>query len=128
MGVFDLVTGPLRWALGASEQAERDVVRHSPVVETRALERELHDAIEATHRACDSLERHVTAVEGLTDSLPALTQSVTHLTDQLAVLLTITAPVAAAEKDLSRIERLFGRRRGTEQRLPPEEPTQLPTS
>src|SRR5205085_1643665 len=92
MGVFDLVTGPLRWALGASEQAERDVVRHSPVVETRALERELHDAIEATHRACDSLERHVTAVEGLTDSLPALTQSVTHLTDQLAVLLTVTEP------------------------------------
>jgi hypothetical protein len=128
MGAFDVVTGPLRWALGASEDVEKEVIRHSPVVETRALERELHDAIQAMHRACDSLERHVTVVEGLTDSLPALTESVTRLTDQLGALLTVTAPVTAVEKELSRMERIFGRRRGAEQRIPPEEPTQLPTS
>jgi hypothetical protein len=128
MGVLDIVTGPLRWALGASEQAEREVARHSPVVETAALERELRDAIEAMHRACDSLERHVTVVEGLTDSLPALTQSVTRLTDQLGVLLAAMAPVTAAEKELSRMERFFGRRRAAEHPVAPEEPTELPTS
>jgi hypothetical protein len=128
MGAFDLVTGPVRWVLGTSEQAEAEVVQHSPIVETRALERELHDAIEAMHRACDSLERHVTVVEGLTDSLPALTESVTRLTDQLGVLLSVTAPMAGAEREFSRIERLFGRRRDAEQRVPAEEPGELPTS
>jgi hypothetical protein len=128
MGVFDLVTGPLRWALGASRQAETEVIRHSPMVETQALERELHDAIAAMHRACDSLERHVTVVEGLTDFLPALTESVTRLTDQLGALLTVTAPVAATERELSRIEQIFGRRRRPEQRVSPDEPEQLPTS
>jgi hypothetical protein len=79
------------------------------------------------HRACDSLERHVTVVEGLTDSLPALTESVTRLTDQLSVLLAVTAPVAATERELSRVEQIFGRRRRPEHRSP-EEPEQLPTS
>jgi hypothetical protein len=70
----------------------------------------------------------VTVLEGLTDALPALTDSVTRLTDQLGQVLKVTAPLAVAEREISRMEQLFGRRRRAEPRLPDDEPGQVPSS
>jgi hypothetical protein len=109
--VFDFVTSAIRSALGAAEQ---EVVRHSPLRETEALNDQLREAVGAVHRAADSLERHVEVVESLAVSLTPLTESVTRLTEQIGALLTITAPMAAAERDVSRLPRMFGRRRQTE--------------
>src|SRR5205807_1728284 len=80
----------------------------------------------AVHRAADSMERHVAVVEALADSLPPLTESVTRLTDQLSSLMQITAPVAAAEREVSRLERLFGRRHGPASPMVHERPVAPP--
>jgi hypothetical protein len=111
MGAFDLLTGPLRSLFGAAERAEADVERHAPTAEAARIEAKLEEAVAAMHRAADSVERHVAVVEALADSLPPLTESVTHLTNQLQDVIRITAPLAATERELSRMERLFGRRR-----------------
>ena len=107
MGPLD----PLRWLLGGAERVEADAVRHSPMGETRELEAKLGEAVAAAHRAAESLERHVEVIAGLADSLAPLTDSVTRLTDQINELMHITAPLAAVERDVSRFEHLFGRRR-----------------
>jgi len=107
MGPLD----PLRWLLGGAERAEAEAARHSPVGETRELEAKLGEACVAAHRAAESLEQHVEVIAGLADSLVPLTDSVTRLTDQLNQLMHITAPLAAVERDASRFEHLFGRRR-----------------
>ena len=93
---LDLLAAPLRSLLGIAEHAEDDVAEHSPLGETRDLERKLDDAVSAVHRAADSIERHVAVLETLASSLPPLTQSVTQLTDQLGELLRLTAPLQAA--------------------------------
>lgn len=110
MGLFDLMTAPLRAVLGASEQAEHDVVRHSPLYQTRELERELDHAVESIHRAADSMERHVAVLETLATSVPALTESVNALVSELNGLLGVLAPMDSAERDISRFGNLFGRR------------------
>lgn len=115
---LDSLTGAIRSAIGAAEQ---EGAQHSPLHETEALRSELRDAVTATHRAADSLERHVEVVETLADSLTPLTESVTRLTDQIGELLKITAPMAAAEREVSRVEGFFGRRR---QAQPPPNPDQ----
>jgi hypothetical protein len=112
--VFDFVTNAIRSAIGAAEQ---DIIRHSPLQETEALNDQLREAVGAVHRAADSLERHVEVVESLAVSLTPLTESVTRLTEQIGQLLTVTAPIAAAEREVSRLPHLFGRRR---QAAPPQ--------
>ena len=114
MGLLDIVTGPLRSVLGAAGRAETEVERRSPMYQTREVEERLEDAVSAVHRAADSMERHVVVVDNLASSLPPLTESVTRLTDQISDLLRITAPLAAAERDVSRVERLLHRRRAPE--------------
>jgi hypothetical protein len=111
VGPLDFLTAPLRSVLGRAEQAEREVVAHSPVGETRELERRLADAVAAVHTAAKSIDRQVEAFESLASSLTPLTESVTKLTDQLGELLHLTAPLEAVERDVSRVERLFGRGR-----------------
>jgi hypothetical protein len=123
MGLLDVAFGPLRRALGT---AEREVVVHSPMHETREVERKLLEGIEAVHRATDSIERHVEVIETLATSLPPLTASVTRLTDQLNALMELTAPLAAAEHEVSRIEHLFGRHRHERDAPPPPEPPSRP--
>jgi ABC-type transporter Mla subunit MlaD len=103
---FALITRPLRALLG---EAEHDVVTHSPLGETRNLEARLEEAVAAAHRAAESLERHVEVIDALAGSLPPLTESVTRLTDQLNQVLKITAPLAAAERDVSQLEGLLHR-------------------
>ena len=59
----------------------------------------------------------------LSDSLPPLTESVTRLTEQLGHVMDVTAPLAAAEREASRLDRLL-RRRGAPAAAGPE--TELP--
>jgi len=107
--MLDSVRGTLRHAIGAAEHVESDVESHTPA----SIESKLDELIAAMHRASDSAERHVEVVEGLAQSLVPLTDSVTKLTDQINLLLTVTAPLAAAERDVSRAEGLFRRHRPT---------------
>ena len=102
--MFDFVRSALRSAIGAAEQASGEAVRHTPLHETRELEAALSDAVQAVHRSCDSLERHVAVIEALADSLPPLTESVTRLTDQLEPLLRIAAPLGSAEREVAKAE------------------------
>jgi hypothetical protein len=122
MGLLDIVTGPLRSVLGVARRAETEVVRRSPLYETREVEERLDDAVKAIHRAADSMEKHVSVVDDLASSLPPLTESVTRLTSQLTELLQITVPLAAAERDISRVERFFRRRPPGEVGAPVEPP------
>jgi hypothetical protein len=82
--------------------------------EADQVEHELEDAVAAIHRAADSMERHVAVVESLATSVPALTDSVNALVKELNGLLGVLAPLAAAEHEITRVERLFGRRRRAE--------------
>jgi hypothetical protein len=119
MAPLDFLTAPLRSLLGVAERAETEVARRSPLNETRELEQKLGEAVAAVHHAADSLERHIAVLETLADSLPPLTQSVTRLTDQLSPLLKIAAPLGEAEREVSRVEHLFGRRRRPTASAPP---------
>lgn len=107
---FDLIGGTLRLVLGASERAEADVARAVPLHEPHELEAKLEEAVAAAHRAAEALERHVAVLGTLSESLPALTTSVTSLTEQLGHLMKVTAPLAVAEREASRLDRLLRRR------------------
>jgi len=106
--MLDFVKGTLRSAIGAAEHVESDVEAHSPA----GVEAKLDEMIVVLHRTCESAERHVEVVEALAQSLVPLTDSVSKLSDQISVLMTVMAPLAAAEHDMSRVEALFRRRRG----------------
>lgn len=122
-GPLDLLTAPLRSLLGAAEQ---DVAKRSPLHEAGELERRLEEAASALHRAADSAERHVAVVETLAQSVPALTDSVTALVQELHGLLTVLAPIEGAEREISRVEHLFGRRKRSEQITPAGGPGEPP--
>ncbi len=123
MGPLDLLTAPLRAVLGATEHAEREVIRESPLHQTRELERELDHAVASIHRAADSMERHVEVLDTLAAALPALAESVNALVHELNGLLTVLAPVATAERDVSRLSHLFGRRHMPAEGSMPEGPS-----
>lgn len=112
---FDQIGGTVRSVLGVSERAEQDVA--ATVRNPRELETKLGEAVAAVGRATESLERHAEVLGALSDSLPALTASVTRLTDQLSHVMEVTAPLAAAEREASRLDRLLRRR------PPPAPPT-----
>lgn len=98
---------PLRSALGLAE--------HEVVSPLEGSERELLAAVDAIHRATVTIERHVEVVEGLATAVGPLTDSVNRLTTTMADLVMLLAPMAAAEHDLERAERLFGLRRRRKQ-------------
>ena len=101
--MLDFVFRPLRQVLGAGEQ---EVTR--PFDET---EHEILDAVEAIHRASDSIDHHVEVIEGLATSVGPLTESVDRLTATMADLVSILGPLAGAEHDVRRAEGLFRLRR-----------------
>ena len=105
------MSNPVRSAIGAAEHVESDAVSHTPMHQTRELEQAIADACAAVHRSADSLEKHIAVIEALADSLPPLTESVTRLTDELGPLLRATAPLGAAEREVSRAEGFFHRHR-----------------
>jgi hypothetical protein len=108
MSLLDPFVRSLRAFLG---DAEREVMEHTPLAETRDIEANMLEAVQAVHRATDSIERHVEVIETLAQSLPPLTESVTVLSTQISELLRLTAPIASAEREVSRIEHLFSRHR-----------------
>src|SRR5690348_12057525 len=101
--MLDFLARPLRSALGF---AEHEAVR--PVV---GAEHEIAEASRAAHRIADSIEQHIQVVEGLATSIGPLTESVNQLTKTMADLVTLLAPMAAAEHEVERVEHLFGFRR-----------------
>ena len=106
--MLDFATHAARSVLGQIGAVEHRV-EHLDDVDER-----LHAAVAALHRATDSIDRHVEALESVGDSLPALTEAVTRLCDQLAAALVLAAPVEAAEREVQTgLRRLlhFGRRR-----------------
>jgi hypothetical protein len=119
---LDALGSTVRSMLGTSERVEADVA--APLREPGELEAKLDRAVVAVERACESLERHAEvlgtlsdslpplteSLPPLTESLPPLTESVTRLTEQLGRLMEVTAPFAAAEREVSRLDRLLRRR------------------
>ncbi len=112
-GPLDFLVRPLRSALGAAE--------HDLTVPLETAEREIIEAAGAIQRATESIERHVAVVEGLATSVGPLTNSVNQLTATMANLVTLLTPLAAAEREVQRVEGLFGlrRRRRPMQQPPP---------
>jgi hypothetical protein len=114
--MLDSVRGVMRSAIGAAEHVEQgvqtDVESHSP----ERVEAKLDEMIEVLHRTCESAERHVEVVEGLADTLVPLTDAVARLTDQINLLLQVTAPLAAVERDVTKL-REVARVGGLVQRL-----------
>lgn len=104
--MLDSVRSVARSAIGAAEhvehEAKTDLEAHSP----ERVEAKLDEMIQVLHRTCESAERHVEVVEGLADTLTPLTEAVTRLTEQINVLLQVTAPLAAAERDITRVREI----------------------
>ncbi len=94
---------PLRSALGVAEhEAARPVV---------GAEREIAGAVGAAHRVADSIEHHIEVVEGLAASVGPLTESVNRLNQTMTDLVSLLGPMAAAEHEAQKVERLFSFRR-----------------
>jgi phage-related minor tail protein len=104
--MLDFVTRPIRWVLDATE---RDVVE--TVHETRDIEANMLGAVQAIENATASIERHVEVIETLATSVDPLRASVDRLSDTMQDLVTILAPMAAAEREVQRVGRFFGRHR-----------------
>ncbi len=62
------------------------------------------DAVNAIQRATDSIERHVEVIEGLATSVGPLTDSVDRLTATKGDLVSLLAPMGAAEHEVQRVE------------------------
>jgi phage-related tail protein len=122
---FDTIEGVVRSVLGVSQRAEAEVAEANPVRETQELEAKLDETVAAVHRACESIERHADSLGALSDSLPALTESVTRLTNELSTLMRVTAPLAAAEREASRLDRLL-HRHSQQPAAPPGKETRPP--
>ena|SRR5947209_4403635 len=128
MGPLDLLTAPLRSLLGTTEDMERDA--QTLLTESGELERQLGEAVASIHRAAESMEHHVAVVETLAATVPKLAESVNALVEEMHALNSTLKPVASAERDLSKLGHLFGRRHAeaatstAETQVPPEPPAQ----
>ncbi len=123
MGPLDLLTAPLRSLLGSTEDMERDA--HTLLSESGELERQLEEAVNSIHHAAESMEHHVAVVETLAATVPLLAESVKALVAEMHALNSTLKPVASAERDLSKLGHLFGRRHADDATSAAE--TQAPT-
>lgn len=90
----------------AFEVAERQVAERTPLAKT---EEDILDAVQAIHRATDSIEHHVEVIEGLATSVGPLTNSVNELTAAMVDLVGLMAPIGAAEHGVQETEHFFRR-------------------
>jgi methyl-accepting chemotaxis protein len=104
--MLEFLTGPIRSVLGVTE---REVVES--MKETRDVEVNLLSAVHAIESATDSIERHVEVIETLATSVDPLRASVDRLTDTMQELVAMMAPIGAAEHEMQRAGRFFGRHR-----------------
>jgi hypothetical protein len=125
VSILSPFTGLLRSALGVAEHEETQAAAHSPLHSTIAAEEEVEHLVRALCSAAESADRQVEVLDGVARSLPALTDKVAALTEQVTAmndqsvdlnrqlreLVKLLGPVAHAERDASRIERLFRRGR-----------------
>jgi hypothetical protein len=81
------------------------------VRETRDMEANMLDAVRAIENATDSIERHVEVIETLATLVDPLRASVDRLADTLQELVRMLAPMGAAEHEVQRVRRFFGRHR-----------------
>ncbi len=107
--MLDFVTRPIRAVLGGTE---RDVA--ATLHETRDIEAGMLGAVDAIENATASIERHVEVIETLATSVDPLRASVDRLTDTMQELVAMMAPMAAAEHEMQRVGRFFGRHRHEE--------------
>jgi hypothetical protein len=128
VSILSSFTGPLRSLLGVAEHEEGEAVAHSPLHATIRAEEKLDHLAHALGNAAASADRQVEVLDHLARSLPVLTTEVTALTDQVTAmsehalalntqleeLVRLLAPIAGAERDVSRVARLFRRRRHRE--------------
>ena len=113
--MLDFVLRPLRYALGVGESEVSKPLD--------GAEHELVEAVRAIHRASDSIDHHVEAIEGLATSVGPLTDSVNQLTSTMADLVALLGPLAGAEHGVQRAEHLLHRRQhdhepGSEPEMP----------
>lgn len=104
--MLDFVTRPIRWALGGAEHDIADTVH-----QTRDIEADMLGAVTAIENATQSIERHVDSIDTLATAVDPLRASVDRLTDTMHDLVTLMAPMAAAEHEVQRVGRFFGRHR-----------------
>ncbi len=116
--MIDFFIDQIRSVLGV---AEHDIVE--PLHETRDIEADILGTVRAIENATASVERHVAVIETLATSVDPLRASVDRLTDTMQELVAMMAPMAAAEHEVHRIGRLFGRHHHDEQSggEPPEQ-------
>lgn len=105
MGLLDLAFAPVRAALSA---AEREAA--APVRDIENIQHHVLEAAEAIRSATESIEAHIGVIDTLATSIAPLAESVNRLTAQMAELNKVLGPVASAEREVSRLEHLFGRR------------------
>jgi hypothetical protein len=113
--MLEFFARPIRSALGFAE--------HEAARPVAGAEHEIAQASSAAHRVADSIEHHIEVVEGLAASIGPLTESVSRLTETMAELVTLLAPMGAAEREVEHVERLFGFRRRRRPPAPPAPPT-----
>jgi len=125
MSILSPLTGFVRSTLGVAEREGTQAVAHSPLHETVALEEKLEHLAHALQTAAESADRQVATLDGLAQSLPALIEQVSVLTAQVTAMndqavglnrrleevTTLLAPLDSAERDVSRLQRVFRRRR-----------------
>jgi len=119
MSLLDLALAPLRAVLGSAERETESVL---PIKEIEKIQTDVLSTAESIRRATESIEAHVAVIETLATSVAPLTQAVAQLTEQLAQINAALAPLENAERDLSRLEHLFGRHRGGEAPSPKRPP------
>jgi hypothetical protein len=102
--MLDFVTRPIRVLLGATESEVVETVR-----ETHDIERDTLRAVDAIENATASIEKHVEVIESLATSVDPLRASVDRLTDTMQQLVAVLGPLASAEHEAQKVERLFHR-------------------
>lgn len=113
-GVLEFLAAPVRAVFGATGHDLGETLH-----ETRDIEAHMLGAVDAIEGATASIERHVEVIETLATSVDPLRASVDRLTDTMQELVAMLAPMAAAEHEMQRAGRFFGRHRHDE---PPEPP------
>jgi hypothetical protein len=107
-GVINGTLAELRKLLGVVEEETEDVL---PVKDIEEIQTHVLSSVDAIRDATDQIEAHAATLEKLIDTLPALTASVQEMTKQLGLVAEVLAPVAGAEREMSRLGHLLSRHR-----------------
>lgn len=110
-GVINGGLAELRKLLGVVEQETEDVL---PVKDIEEIQTRVLDSVEAIRDATEQIEAHAAQLESLVNTLPVLTAAVQDLTKELGVIAEVLAPIASAERDVSKLSHLLGRHRREE--------------